>query len=47
MCVKQREEHLQRVFKNRVVREKCVPKKDEVPGDWRKLSNETFLLKTK
>jgi len=29
----QREENLQRVFENRVVRETCVPKKDEVPGD--------------
>jgi hypothetical protein len=36
----QREENLQRLFENRVVRERCVPEKDEVPGDWRKLNNE-------
>jgi hypothetical protein len=36
----QREENLQRVLEDRVVRETCVPKKDEVPGDWRKLNNE-------
>ena len=36
----QREENLQRVFENKVVRETCVPKNDEVPGDWRKLNNE-------
>ena len=36
----QREENLQRGFENRVVRDRCVPKKDKVPGDWRKLNNE-------
>lgn len=36
----QREENMQRGFENRVVRDRCVPKKDKVPGDWRKLNNE-------
>jgi hypothetical protein len=37
-----REEHRLRVFENRVLRRKFVPKRDEVTGDWRKLHNEEF-----
>jgi len=35
-----REEHRLRVFENRVLRRKFVPKRDEVMEDWRKLHNE-------
>jgi hypothetical protein len=35
-----REEHRQRVFQNRVLREIFQPKRDEVMGGWRKLRNE-------
>jgi hypothetical protein len=35
-----REEHRLRVFKNRVLRRIFGPKRDEVPGGWRKLHNE-------
>jgi hypothetical protein len=35
-----REEHGLRVFENRVLRRIIGPKRDEVPGDWRKLHNE-------
>jgi hypothetical protein len=35
-----REEHILRVFENRVLRIIFGPKRDEVTGDWRKLHNE-------
>jgi hypothetical protein len=35
-----REEHILRVFENRVLRRIFGPKRDEVTGDWRKLHNE-------
>jgi hypothetical protein len=35
-----REEHRLRVFENRVLRRIFGPKRDEVPGGWRKLHNE-------
>jgi len=35
-----REEHWLRVFENRVLRRIFRPKRDEVPGEWRKLYNE-------
>jgi hypothetical protein len=35
-----REEHILRVFENRVLRRIFGPKRDEVTGDWRKLRNE-------
>jgi hypothetical protein len=35
-----REEHKLRMFENRVLRRICGLKKDEVPGEWRKLHNE-------
>ena len=35
-----REERRLRVFENRVLRSRCVPKRDEVTGEWRKLHNE-------
>jgi hypothetical protein len=35
-----REEHIRRVFENRVLRGIFGPKRDEVIGDWRKLNNE-------
>jgi hypothetical protein len=35
-----REEHKLRVFKNRVLMRIFGPKRDEVPGGWRKLHNE-------
>jgi hypothetical protein len=35
-----REKHRLRVFKNRVLRRKFGPKRDEVTGEWRKLHNE-------
>jgi hypothetical protein len=34
-----REEHILRVFKNRVLRRILGPKRDEVTGGWRKLHN--------
>jgi hypothetical protein len=34
------EEQRLRVFENRVLRRIFVPKRDEDPGDWRKLHNE-------
>jgi len=42
----QREENLQRVFENRVVRETIVPKEGEVLGDWGKLNNEQVRVFT-
>jgi hypothetical protein len=33
-CSIEREENLQRVFESREVRETCVPKEDQVQGDW-------------
>jgi len=35
-----REEHMLRVFQNRVLRRICGPKRDEVTGEWRNLHNE-------
>jgi hypothetical protein len=35
-----REERRLRVFKNRVLRGICGPKRDEVTGEWRKLHKE-------
>jgi hypothetical protein len=35
-----REEHILRVFENRVLREIFGPKRDEVTGGWRELHNE-------
>jgi hypothetical protein len=35
-----REERRLRVFENRVLRRIFGPKRDEVPGEWRKLHNE-------
>jgi hypothetical protein len=35
-----REEHILRVFENRVLRRMCGRKRDEVTGEWRKLHNE-------
>jgi hypothetical protein len=35
-----REEHILRVFENRVLRRVFGPKRDEVTGEWRKLHNE-------
>jgi hypothetical protein len=35
-----REEHILRVFENRVLRKIFGPKRDEVTGEWRKLRNE-------
>jgi hypothetical protein len=35
-----REERIQRVFENRVLRRVFGPKRDEVTGEWRKLHNE-------
>jgi hypothetical protein len=34
-----REEHRLRVFENRALRRELYPKRDEVPGGWRKLQN--------
>jgi hypothetical protein len=38
-----REEHILRVFENRVLREIFGLKRDEVAGGWRKLHNEELL----
>jgi hypothetical protein len=35
-----REEHILRVFENRVLRKIFGPKRDEVTGEWRKLHSE-------
>jgi hypothetical protein len=35
-----REEHMLRVFENRVLRRIFGPKRDEITGDWRRLHNE-------
>jgi hypothetical protein len=35
-----REEHILRVFENRILRRIFGPSRDEVTGDWRKLHNE-------
>jgi hypothetical protein len=43
-----REEHILRVFENRVLRGIFGPKRDEVTGKWRKLHNKelhSFLTK--
>jgi hypothetical protein len=37
-----REEHILRVFENRVLRRIFGPKRDEVTGEWRKLHSEEF-----
>jgi hypothetical protein len=37
-----REERRLKVFENRVLRRIFVPKRDEVTGEWRKLTNEEF-----
>jgi hypothetical protein len=39
-----REEHILRVFENRVVRRIFVPKRDEIIGEWRKLHNEELHI---
>jgi hypothetical protein len=39
-----REEHRLRVFENRILRRMFGPKRDEVPGEWRKLHNELHDL---
>jgi hypothetical protein len=41
-----REEHILRVFQNRVLRRIFEPKRDEVTGAWRKLHNEDFEVST-
>jgi hypothetical protein len=38
-----REEHMMRVFKNRVLRRIFGPKRGEVTGEWRRLHNEEEL----
>jgi hypothetical protein len=38
------EEHILRVFENRVLRRIFGPKRGEVMGDWRKLHNEKNFL---
>ena len=35
-----RAEHSLRVFESRVLRKICMPKRDKVTGEWRKLHNE-------
>jgi hypothetical protein len=35
-----REEHMLRVFENKVLRRIFGPKRDEMTGEWRKLCNE-------
>jgi hypothetical protein len=35
-----REERRQRLFENRVFRRVFGPKRDEIPGEWKKLHNE-------
>jgi hypothetical protein len=37
-----KEEHLLRVYDNKMLRRICVPKRDEVTGGWRKLHNEAL-----
>ena len=37
-----KEEHTLRVFKNRVLRKACGPKRGEVTGEWKRLHNEEF-----
>jgi hypothetical protein len=37
------EEHILRVFENRMLRRKFRPKREEVAGGWRKLYNEALL----
>jgi hypothetical protein len=37
-----REEHRLLVFENRVLRKILGPKRDEVPGEWKRLHNEDF-----
>jgi hypothetical protein len=39
-----REEHILRVFENRVLRRIFGPKRDEVTGEWRKLHNEELHI---
>jgi hypothetical protein len=40
VCVTLREESRLRVFENKLLRRKFVPKRDGVTGEWRKLHNE-------
>jgi hypothetical protein len=42
-----REEHVLRVFENRVLRGVSGPKRDEVTADWRKLHNEEWERRRK
>jgi hypothetical protein len=39
-CLTLREEHILRVFENRVLRRIFGPKREEVVGGWRRLHNE-------
>jgi hypothetical protein len=39
-----REKRRLRVFENRVLRRICVPKRDEVIEEWRKLHNESLMI---
>jgi hypothetical protein len=39
-----REEHILRVFENRVLRRIFGPKRDEVTGEWRKLHNKELYI---
>jgi hypothetical protein len=41
-----REEHILRVFENRVLSRIFGPKRDEVTGEWRKLHKEEFIFCT-
>jgi hypothetical protein len=38
-----RDEHRLGVFENRVLRRIFGPKRDEVPGEWRKINNEQLI----
>jgi hypothetical protein len=39
-----REEHILRMFENRVLRRIFGPKRDDVTGEWKKLHNEELVL---
>jgi hypothetical protein len=45
-CVILREGHRLIVFKNRVLREIFVPKREKITGYWRKLQTESFITRT-
>jgi len=42
-----RDEHRLGVFKNRVLRRKFVPKREEVVGGWRRLRNKELQIQVK